>query len=311
MAHPWEDQVLGGVGVPRFLILSQDQVANKFFDVNLDGYDVYVDENPSANMTRVIDVDAFGTYMGKMTGTGGNDTSIRYRWNVGSSLLNRRFLAKFRIKLGAGESSTVVIQLYNSTNQVVEMTRVVTHEVQEIIISGTSAQAGGSPNHFIELRIHYNAPGSPFPDATHELFIDNLMFFEVYNDYAFPQPQTSFLGFKKITYGRNETWSGGIQEFSKRWRPFWHGEWKAIEAGFEQQRQIISQSTLVFCIPHQDVNWGFVGIWMNDEFKRKYSFERFFAHEGDIDILGTEFTVGKPIFDPSYGGIYIGDDILY
>lgn len=306
--HPWNDLVLGGLDRPRFLVIDQNFCSNPFFDVNTTGwtFQTTAGAGVGSNLSRYFHSSAFSrNYLGRLELIG-TLSNAYYQYNAEANLQFRTFMARFRARVGEGEASREIVCDMVSSDETLdgsETTFTVTDEMQDFFLIGTAILSGDAPEYYIRLRIF---------GADHVtsgvLYFDNVYFTEVFNDIVLPQPNNSSLNFNKIIYGTNKLWVGKEQEFSKRWQPVYHAFYQDhLIGGYEVYRQKLSQAENLFCMPHQDVDWGFVGIWSGD-LHRQYAWDRFIAHKGEVNIKGMEYVISQPEFTSGTGVLFVDDD---
>lgn len=271
--------VVGGVGPPTFFKIDDNFVINPYFDQNTTGWSV-----SGGTLVRTSQSDAYGEFMGEFQhATGIPYTSVQK--DLGVAATNKKFLASFRAK--SDVQRDVLIEISDSAGLiVVSKTFAIGIEPKKYLIKGDNI--GLTLNQFIELRIHgTDVSGIGF------INFDHVYFTEVLDTIILPLPatlggQTDKLIFEKIVRGRNELWSGAVQEFGKKWRPNYLGRWDHLEITEEMARQKISDAGKIFIQPHDDVDFGFLGIWDGD-IERQYSLNRYIGHKGTIPIKGIEF----------------------
>jgi len=298
-SHPWENDVLGGVGVPRILTCSQNKCTNPYFDQDETGW------TESGGLAgRVANDDGWSGYMYEVD-EGEQGDYVQFSWNTGAAIAGRTFVAGVRVK-GNWASTNEVAMSLRGTGEFGTKDMVLQEDTlnRNILIATSGASQGNS----LVLRL------SGFSDADTSLkyWFDNVFMCEVFGDYSFTQPnELSRLRFQKIVRGNNEIISGHIQEFNKYWRPHYYASWKYLDDVIEAFRQEISEEEILFCMPHTDVNWGFFGIWDGD-FLRQYSFNKFFGHKGIVAIKGIEMLKEKPQYYTGEGTVYIdSEDMIY
>ena len=288
MSHVWDSLVLGGVDKPRILICGSNFCFNPYFNENTDGWT----KGTNGTATRVSDINSIGEYLLNLTFTGSGQSYIEYSYDTSEPILNKKFIAAIRIKskyafkiqlLGASLLNEITVQPSDIINNIF------------IIAEGT-----GSGN-IIKLKI--------IGTDNVDIKFDNLYLTIISDDYIFPQPNESKILFEKNNLGENQLWNGKIQQFNFKFLPIFYCSWNYLSAIYESFRQKISFNQQLFCIPHMDVNWGFFGIWV-DDFERKYSFDRFFGHNSDISIKGSEFIYELPSLQSGTGSLYIDDDLI-
>jgi hypothetical protein len=298
MAHDWDGLVLGGLDRPRLLLCNENWNGNPFFNDGTVG-DWY-STGVNGTLEAIADDDAYGTnvlhYYDLTLGAVGDSARLIYNTLSisGNNNYGKSFLFSARIKTDV----TFLIRLRGSATLLDTYISPTDGEYKRffIFLPSTTDTA--------DTITTFLYPGDQ-PDGF-DIKIDNIFFTEVTQDLIFRQPNDSKLVFEENLIGSNELWSGKVQRFDRKFRPIFMAEWEYIGAGWEYYRQLAYQSSLIFCIPHKEVNWGFLGI-MNGDFERQYSFKRFFGHKGGVEIMGTEFLYELP-YNQSGGGLYIDDE---
>ncbi len=284
MAHDWESLVLGGVDIPRILVLKNNNCPNSFFTKNLDGWTMVASLSGDELFERVDSENAYGQYMAKLSYTN-NTVHITFTHDYGESIEDKIFLLVFDAK----SLSNFTVE-FNGDTEFVTYNFSASTEMKRFFVIGT---ATGQTSTTIDVRIYGNRPDLANTDG--ELFIDNVYFCEVFKDYEMPQPHDSGkLIFEKLKIGENVLVTHYNKEFRVRWKPIYVCEYYHLDVEFEEQREQIAKSELVFCIPHIDVHWGFVGRWMPMEFLRSYPFNQYTGHKGIVSIQSDEYFKQKP-----------------
>lgn len=281
--------VLGGISGPVFSKLDQNYITNRYFDEDTSGWS----ESFASILSRIADADAYGEYMGRINYSS-DDEYVYWSQSLSESPYGRRFIGIVRLKASAQQD--FVMEFANQDGSTFGATSfTATTEPQTFFISEINDQIDATCGYAVELRI-YGSDGAGNAD----LYFDHAFLSEVLQRIDMPLPLTTggeqqYLVFEKKVDGMNELWDGNVQEFGKKWRPNFFGQWDYLSRGNETKRQLISESDIIFCQPQGDIAWGFLGIWKND-FERRYAFGRFMGHRGQIMIMGVEYIVGsKPI----------------
>lgn len=279
--HPWSNYVLGGVDKPRILLLSDNFCANQYLNNDIPDTGDW-QESFASILTRAANANAYGEYMARINYTSDLEYAY-YTYNYDSAIANKRFLLVFdAISSVAFKATFYGSSEFGSTNF-----NALENKTRCMIIADAISQTGNN----ISIRI-YGTQSTGNAD----LYFDNIMLYEVTNDYTFDQPHDSGkLIFVKDKTGDNELWNGKKQEYNVKWIPNFICNYEIINYLNEMYRQDISEADNVFCIPHKDVNWGFVGRWNEDNFTRDYAFSKYFGHRGIIDIISNEYFKNKPI----------------
>jgi len=304
MSHPWEQLVLGGVDTPRFLVLNETNFCNnRFFSTNVISWVNHI--SGVSSMVRTEHTKAYGQYMLNLQIESGNGY-IEYVYDYGSSIADKIFLFSIsvlnlinlsKITLEIAGSSVIISADYDLNYNIIEKC---------FIVGNSVGQTGNE----IKFRI-YGVEKEPGDPGDANIFFDNIMMYEVINDYSFNQPHDSGeLIFNKDIIGESTLLTGMKKEYNVKWIPNYICTYEYLNNLHEQYRQELSECPLVFCLPHKDANFGFLGKWGVNEFIRSYSFNRFFGHFGIINIIGCEYFINKPISQSS-DVVYIEDDLLY
>lgn len=314
MAHAWDNLVLGGIDKPRLLLCSDNWLSNQFFNgTNLDGWTKY---GTNGTLAIVSDDEAYGSnvlhYYQETSGEPAPDAEppidstlndyILRSFDVltltGATNFGKKFLLSLRIKTtedteiiitdnGSYSLSTTVI---NTENKFIDM----------FIATGEISVATS----VIQVKIRTLNQ----PDGVN-IKIDNVFFSIINNDFVFKQPNQSKLVFEENIIGSNELWSGKVQKFDRKWKPIFLALWEYLGAGWENYRQLAYQSPNIYCIPHRDVKWGFLGAMVGD-FERQYSFDRFFGHKSAVEIAGLQYICELPSVKSGAGDSLFDDEII-
>jgi hypothetical protein len=295
----WSDLVLGGVDIPRIMTLDSMNYCNNPFFHNGDTSEW----SGLYNMQSEINSDAYSMYMGKIFYQGVSAIYSYIGINTSQTVKKRKFIFSARIK----SKFQYQIACVTDENSSPEIQSVIVIQASEnvqrfVFICEIPDNIIGNGNE-IGFRV-YGSIGSQA-----ELYIDQIFFSEIYQILDFPQPNKSYLRFIRTVTGNSELWSGKTQDINKRWKPYFHAEYSFMNPENELKRQIISEADLLFCIPHKDSSWGFVGKWDGD-YDRRYSFDKFIGHTGVIPIIGAEYIMNSPTYKTDGGLIYIEDDLV-
>ncbi len=289
----WDEFVIGGIGVPRFLLVDVNFCTNAYFNTDITGWT----ESSGGIFTRdATQQNALGEYMGKIEYT--NDYEyVEYEYDMGTSITSKKFVLIFRAKSIAdfnvafyGSSEFGVTPLAHS------------NDINTYAVVGT---ATGQTGTVIKIRIY----GTTVITESAELYFDDVFLSEAFNDFEMEQPQTSLLPAERITFGENFLWNGNIQQFNRRWRPGYFASWEYIDIEHEIYRQKIAAGQSVVCFPHNDVAFGFRAVWDKD-FERRYFRGRFLGHAGIISLKGTQFITSLPTVQATTETLYLFDDEL-
>jgi hypothetical protein len=279
--------VLGGIDVPIIYSIDTNYVDNPYFDVDLTGW-----TSPDGGTTgRVLDDEAYGEYVATINGV---KKTIEYEYNLGSTdPSGKTFIVSLRLKSDVARNVPIKLLIEDSAG---------TPNVETFV--NTAVVATTSMNRFFLVG---TVDGSTLTTADYTLKVqiqstsnivsgttsfDHVYLTEVLDTYTLTQPKTSGseisnIEFEKVLFGKNELWSGKQQEFNKRWRINFFAQWDYMNISEETLRKQIAEASRLFVKPHDDVNWGFHGLWDGNFFK-KYSMNRFIGHKGIIPIKGTE-----------------------
>lgn len=301
MAHDWDGLVLGGLDKPRLLLCNENWDTNPFFSDGAVGD--WVKTGANGTLEVVADDNAYGSnvlhYYDAAVSAAGDYITLEFDTLTitGASNFGKKFIVSLRIK--TGELSEVTIQDGAAYSISVDVNP--EDDFQKIFLVTESLS---STENVIQIVINTQNQTDDF-----DIKIDNIFFTEVTQDLIFKQPNDSKLVFEENMIGSNELWTGKVQKFDRKFRPIFLAEWEYIGAGWEYYRQLAYQASLIFCIPHREVNWGFLGI-MNGDFERQYSFKRFFGHKGGVEVMGVEYLYELPYNQSGGGGIYIDEEEL-
>jgi len=295
MSHVWDEFVLGGTDKPRFLCVNENLEDNQYFNDGTVGDwikasasgTLSVEENDNAIGQNVLN------YIDPTTST--NDDYIYKTYDIAALVGGTVYGKKYLLKLRVLTAFQIRIVLYDGTvYHDVYVDGTAGKWVDVFIITNTILTTSTT----IVLRVYSKND----PDR-YNIYLDDIFFGEIQNDMIFWQPNESNLLFEENIIGKNEKWNGMIQKFDRKWKPVYYANWEYLGSGWELYRQTIYSSPLVFCIPHIDVDWGFLGIF-DDDLKREYSFDRFFGHTGYIQISGVEFIKEQPEYQSGTGTLY-------
>lgn len=288
----WSENVLGGIGLPRFLLTDNNYCSNRYFDEDTTGYA----QSLGGIFSRVnTNAKAIGEYMGEITYA--NDYEyVDYTYNYGASITDKNFVAMVRIQ----SDSNFDIAFYGDSEfGKVNIDATPLHAINVVIYAKATGQAGNN----IRLRIY----GTQNAAQSALLYFDDLFFSEALDNMDMTQPTESGIVFEKITSGKNEMWNGAVQEFSQRWKPNYVAMWDYLEPQYEAYRQRIAVAQNIIVMPHLDVNWGMMGIWDID-FERRYWQKRFLGHKGKMVIKGINLITGFPVLQDTGEVLYIAED---
>ena len=288
MSHPWDDLVLGGVDRPRILIIDENFCTNSHFnEASLTGYI----KTGAGTFTAELDTDSYGEYMANLVFSGAATITVDYEEDYGSAVLGKMFLVVIRVKSVYGCTIKIRSSVEHITLDIPASSETKTY----FIICEVESGSGNS--------IYFRIQGTDDIDIR----FDNLYLTEIEQDYVFPQPQKSNLLFKKVIDGENVLWNGKHQSFNFKYKPVYHCQYDSLVAVYEIYRQKISFNKILFCIPHQDVVWGFLAYWSED-FERRYPWDRFFGHKGLIVLEGSEYVYDLPYVQSGTGILYIDEE---
>ena len=294
--------VLGGITSPVFYSLDDNYITNPYFNQDVSGW---TEETTPGILTRDIKTEAYGEYMGNNTSS---NEYVQWSKTLSATPSNRTFMVSFRamgdtvrlfdvevIAEGTGGGSELFI-----TDPALQLNLT----IDRYFLIGSVPITAFSGTFTVKLRIHPNSAV-----ASETIWFDHVYFSEVFETIALNLPLVQSgdpdqIKFEKIVRGRNELWSGAIQEFGKKWRPNYLGKWDYLDASFELARQGLSEASRLFLVPHSDVNWGFHCIW-DDDFFRRYALGRYIEHKGSVKLRGMEFVHSHPTQFSSSGGVGI------
>lgn len=277
--------VLGGVTTPIFYKIEDNYCENPYFNEDTSGWV----ESTGGILTRInTDAEAYGEYMGRIQYSS-DLQNVTFVESLAAAPANRTFLVSLRMKSQISGGQTVSIQFVDENSQTFGTNSfAVTEEARRYLIVALDNVPNVTSPYSVTLRI-WGTEASGDSD----LLFDHVYFTEVLSSISMPLPKVQSgepdqIRFQKIVQGRNMLWDGNIQEFGKKWRPYYLGRYDYLSGASEIGRQQVNEASKVFVLPHSDVNWGFLGIWDGD-FKRRYSFGRYIGHKGMIPIKGIEY----------------------
>lgn len=267
MAHPWENLVVSGVDKPRFLLVTDNFCNNPLFSSNLDGWS----GSGGATLTRIEDFSAYRQWMCQADFAADTDY-VEFTYDYGSVVQGKTFLFALNIV----SSNEFTLKFYHSSEFGDELFD--SQIYKKAFIVATAPDDGGTAT-TITIRIYGTSVN-----------FDNVYFAEVEYDLEMPQPHDSGeILFEKENDGSGELWTGKIKEYNTKWIPNYNCEYFYLSEQNEQYRQRISEHSNVFCVPHIDFMYGFLGKWMKDEYVRDYNFRQYDGHSGGIYIKGQEY----------------------
>lgn len=318
MAHPWLNNVVGGISKPRFLKVGENLFTNPRFNNGSYSQWTYHGSWLTGGRT-IVDDDAFNEYMGRLNVS--QDDNAYVVGDINTNLLTgTKVLITFRIKSAILDSHEidVILQMASSKGAygIAVDSKVITinEKIKRVSLVG---DIGDTPGSYVGVRIHLGEGVS----SNSDLRFDDLYICEIYEDYTMKEPNVNFLEFSREVQGSNELWDGKIQEHDVAWRPNFHCDFQFMNKEFESIRQRIIEMNTIFVIPHIDFGWGFFGTMM-DSYRREYPWDRYLGHKGVISIRGKEllkstvhpislYTTSQPIIiedatitissSPSYG----------
>jgi hypothetical protein len=291
MSHPWKADVLGGVGAPRILEIDSNWITDVYFQEGLGNWS----QSTPNILTRIKMSSAYVEFMGNISYV--SDQEYIYRtYNYGSSIADKTFIFTLRIQ----SDYQYKISFYGSSEFGATVFSASTSTSRKTLIITATGQTGNN----IQIRIH----GSTITGSA-MLYFDDAYFTEVLADYTFSQPQDSFMKFEN-RFIANELWTGAKQCIGDKRLPVFYAKWDYFDDTYESNRQLISEAERLFCVPHNDASFGFLGVW-NKEFFRGYALDRFFGHDAIITITGEKYLLEQPAEIVEGNVWYIEDDIIW
>ncbi len=304
--HPFDQNVLGGVGRLRCLPINSDNFCdNRYFDSNTSGWVMVL----GSAITREVDADAFATYMLKVASViPANIPGVGFGYNLGEAHAGKIFFAKFRAKFSSARQFKV--QFFNGDGGFGETTLEGDTQIREFVVVSECLTNGSSPNYQINFLIQGAIANTDAPIYFH---IDSLWFGEADDDYTFPAwMEDESLTFDPVNYGGGILWNGVPVSYTQRWRPDYACRFEILNAVHESWRQYLATSQFVLVIPHDDVDWGFIGYWTK-EIRRNYPFNRYIGHKSVMMFEGADYMAGGKGSLPelqAQGTLYIEDELL-
>lgn len=278
----WSNNVLGGITEPRIYSVDDNFCTNPYFNVDTTDWT----QSTPGILTRGAWNEAYGEYVGVLTAVAPKNVSFEHTLDLTPE--SRTFMASLRIRAGLPATQSVTISVEDQDGNVFLENTISLSSADNmkryVFVAQCNDVASGSP-YSVTLKIQINISGS--------ILFDHVYFTEVFDtiDISLPKTQASerdLILFEKVVQGSNELWSGLVQEFGKKWRPRYVGNYDYLTAEEEESRQQVAEASKVFVLPHRDVAWGFFGIW-SDDIERRYSFGKYLGHRGQIPIMGIEF----------------------
>ncbi len=293
-SHPWISDVVGGVGPPRILEVNDNWITDIYFQEGLGNWS----QSQGGILTRVITTSAYLEYMGNISYSSDHEY-VYMTYNYGSSITDKIFMFTFRVQ----SDQQFGVSFWGSTGFGVTIFAASANVSKKTVVVAATGQTGNS----IQVRI-----SGTIGTGNANLYFDSAYFTEVLNDYTLPQPNESFIKFKS-DFVVNELWDGSSQNIGDKRLPIFYAKWDYFSDTYELNRQSISEAERLFCIPHDDANFGFLGVW-NKKFFRGYALDRFFGHMAVITIAGEGYLLAQPteVVAPAVDDIwYIEDDIIW
>lgn len=283
------DAVVGGVKTPRIVEIGENFCINPRLTENLDGWTS--NNAVFLPISRVADPQAYEEYMLRIFHSTSQYTFIQYTTEDVLPSYDfdvKKILVAFRIKdvsLNGGEQKIIKIELAAGTAPINYKEIVITNKVKRVAMVFEWNNVLGYP--FFNLRF-YN--GNTFQNNG-DIRIDDVYINVVIQDYNFECCDETYLTFDKTTVGQHELFDGKIQQYNKRWRPNFYAHYAVLNKKQEIYRQSIAESlNNLFIFPHIDFMWGFFGIW-DENFERRYSFNKYIGHDSVIVIKGSEMLI--------------------
>lgn len=286
MAHVWEQLVLGGVDAPRILILENNLCTNQFFTKGITGWTLVTDSNNDELFERVLNDNASGQYMGHITYTN-NKGYVECTYDFGESIEDKIFF--FCVDI-ISENEDFTLALFGDTEFGITHFDSSLEKKRCFVIATATAQTSET----LSIRI-YGTRSEPGDPLNADLYFDNIYFSEVIQDITMPQPNDAGkMVFEKEMIGDNILTSHKHSEFRVRWVPNYLCEYFYLTKEYEEYREQIAKSEILFIIPHLDLHWGFLGRWMPLQFIRSYLFNEYDGHSGTMAFAGNENFIKKP-----------------
>lgn len=308
--YVWDDLVVGGTGVPRIIVPSENKVTYpRIEDSDLDDWIV---NNLNINLSQTEDEDAYKRYMLKASWSPSLYSYFALKVDIGQSvkLGTRKYLFSCRIKdASISDGATIPVRISYVINNVEYDFReiILTNKIKRVafVFEGDIQNASGT-----EIYIRFYT-GIGFR-TNGQIMVDDLHLCIVEQDYQFKCPNESYLSYERDSFGNALMNDGKIQEYNKFWKPNYYGFWQIMEKKYEKFRIKISEAGRLFVFPHTDFYWGFFGVW-DDGIQMKYPFNRYIGHESEILIKASEFLVGdihplevEYVPPPTYYDVVIG-----
>jgi hypothetical protein len=297
--------VLGGVGYPRFYLLSEDMVSNGSMedDDNSDNLPDGWTAGGAGSINRVADTSTiFGDYVMNLidasVGANGWAQSSVMDLPSGEDINGHELLVSMWVKLitGTPNPGGLIVYVYNSSNILVGNEEVVA-------IIGTTWQ-----QLWIPVRPLVSLTGDtdlyitilPTRGGVSELanyYVDNVQVFEVNDtvDISVEPQEYQAQGWdKQLQTGRQTLIDGSLKEYVHGWRYRCEIGYDLLTAADEVLRQSIADHDgLIGFMPHIDTAWGQICLW-NGALDRTYWLNRFLGHTSAIPLIGAELMNEKP-----------------
>jgi hypothetical protein len=295
--------VLGGVGVPRYYLLSEDLITNGSMedDDNADSIPDSWAAGGGATVAQVNDTTTvFGDYV--LSVEDNNIGAIEWVTQTGLTMPSgdingKSLLAAIWVKEISGTpGGNIHVYIKDNGGALAGTASPASSYTTSswsliwIPINNLFSLAGSS-NFSIEI-----FPTNTTASNLGKQYYDNIQVFEIEDTIELAEP-TEYRGQgwdKELQTGRQRLIDGSYKEYIDGWRFRCECVWEYMDTTDEADRQLIADHDgLIGFMPHNDVEWGQVCLW-DGHLNREYFFNRFVGHTSAIPLVGTEIMGSKP-----------------
>lgn len=267
------DNVVGGIGKPRFVLCGDNYIENGEFEVNLTGW---ITVNGASQQQYATNDTDYGRYVNYISTAAGVSSGVMTEIDYGSSLSGKSWAISYAI---AGDTNQIFVGIevegiLYTTVEAVTITNTQQYFLSKVIlpqsVSGTCGhlQIRANPNHSFSLD-HVSARL-----ITYDLTLEN--------------PTGEFLQrWTKEIRSEYELIDGRHVEYLTGWRFYTVLTYEYINKADEITRINISEADHILFFPHQDEQFFVDAIW-NKEYERRYAAKVFIGHIGKVPLLGLE-----------------------
>jgi hypothetical protein len=316
------NEVIGGVGDPRFLNCGPELCTNPSFESAI--VSPYWYGNAGANIVRTADVTTcYGSYSGKISGAIDPENYVLYPLTTIADPSSRHFIAMFWAKADVSTKLTVALQLQPEGANLASVglrsnpTKILdlTDKWKFVFVEGVAPI--GQSGQMVKLIIWpFNIDETPSePSVTQSVYIDEVSIREVFDDISMSSVTMSMThGFDKVVKAKHDMLDGSEKESRLGHRYTCTLEYEYISAAYEVIRRGISVFQNIVFLPHNDVDWAYLANM--DSFTSGYSWNSYLGHTGGIKLSSVKVFkesfsfVLPPSVTPEGGGEGFGENIF-